>query len=678
MPNLRFPSPPIHLIVKWSAAHGPDTVGKHMAVASDRGSVWWGLRGTPDKPKIGSESIARIVAQLAAGQDTKVFLSGPTYWKATLSGVAVERAEVDEDLIPDYYPEGQEHGLWVRISDFKETTRGWLTSHLELAKAPGKLLAETSLSQTTNPLIVVEAAGSAPDRSRVWWVCQGSSYKDSKEAGVMWAPMAAKDGHDRPYWSALERARIGDRILHYANSNIRAVGTVTTEAVDAERPTGSDDDWQRDGRLVEVDYVELAPPINLADIPHEWRTDEGGPFTKDGGVQQGYFYRLSDTFVARMAERFSQLGLEVTNEMSQSGGSGTTFDLDALRTRAMEAGLELSDDVLAEVLAALECGKHIILTGPPGTAKTTLAHLVAEAARLGRRSAGWIPTTATADWTTYDTIGGLRPKSDQTLEFKAGHFLSALEGNQWLVIDELNRSNFDRAFGQFFTVLSGQTVVLPHERELGRGPIALVPAGVAPPTEHVDVVVVPDTWRIIATMNVFDKTLLFEMSYALMRRFAFIEVPSPSDGKFAKLIERWAEGDEEAASVGKALLCVRKIDAKDIGPASYRDIVRYAHQRLLIGEQSTERLTFDAFYSFLLPLFEGIDDRQGRELCDAVKAVVAPADRPRLVRTLNTVLGLELSKGEAGSMSASGDQEAVEGLDDLLDGDDPLAGLTLE
>ena len=276
------------------------------------------------------------------------------------------------------------------------------------------------------------------------------------------------------------------------------------------------------------------------------------------------------------------------------------------------------------------------------------------------------------------TIGGLRPKSDQTLEFKAGHFLSALEDNQWLVIDELNRSNFDRAFGQFFTVLSGQTVVLPHERESGRGPIALVPAGAAPPTEHVDVVAVPTTWRIIATMNVFDKTLLFEMSYALMRRFAFIEVPSPSDAKFETLIERWSEDDQDAASVAKALLCVRKIDAKDIGPASYRDIVRYTHQRLLIGDQSRERLIYDAFYSFLLPQFEGIDDRQGRELYDAVKIVIAPIDRPRLVSTLNTVLGLELSKGGTGSTGSPDEDEPVEELDDLLDGDDPLADLALK
>ena len=54
-------------------------------------------------------------------------------------------------------------------------------------------------------------------------------------------------------------------------------------------------------------------------------------------------------------------------------------------------------------------------------------------------------------------------------------------------------------------------------------PISIVPYGVEPP-EDTDVIRVPPRWRIIATMNVFDKNLLFDMSYALMRRFAFIEV----------------------------------------------------------------------------------------------------------------------------------------------------------
>jgi dynein-related subfamily AAA family protein len=83
---------------------------------------------------------------------------------------------------------------------------------------------------------------------------------------------------------------------------------------------------------------------------------------------------------------------------------------------------------------------------------------VAEAAAAAGLCAGYVLTTATADWTTYETIGGLKPTQDNRLTFAPGHFLEAIEQNKWLVIDELNRSNFDRAFGQLFTVLSGQAV----------------------------------------------------------------------------------------------------------------------------------------------------------------------------------------------------------------------------
>ena len=38
-----------------------------------------------------------------------------------------------------------------------------------------------------------------------------------------------------------------------------------------------------------------------------------------------------------------------------------------------------------------------------------------------------------------------------------------------------------------------------------------MPLGVEPP-ESTDSIRVPATWRIIATMNVFDKNLLFDMS----------------------------------------------------------------------------------------------------------------------------------------------------------------------
>jgi hypothetical protein len=59
-------------------------------------------------------------------------------------------------------------------------------------------------------------------------------------------------------------------------------------------------------------------------------------------------------------------------------------------------------------------------------------------------------------------------------------------------------------------------------------------------------------------MNVFDNSLLFEMSYAPLRRFAFIEVPSPSDEVFLSLIERESGGGEVAVGLTSKLFALRR------------------------------------------------------------------------------------------------------------------------
>jgi hypothetical protein len=213
--------------------------------------------------------------------------------------------------------------------------------------------------------------------------------------------------------------------------------------------------------------------------------------------------------------------------------------------------------------------------------------------------------------------------------FQPGIVLQAIQKCSWLVIDELNRADFDRAFGPLFTVLAHQAVTLPYKYPGHSHPLSIVPAGCDTPKDT-EPIVVPSRWRIIATMNEFDKESLYRMSYALMRRFAFVEVEAPDDDVFRALMAGPAD------FVG-TLLPVRAF--VDLGPAVFLDATRYAERRLEDRDAGASRILFEVFYSFFLPQLDQLTNTQAAELFDALAPAFELQELTEFRRSVRKMLG---------------------------------------
>ena len=96
------------------------------------------------------------------------------------------------------------------------------------------------------------------------------------------------------------------------------------------------------------------------------------------------------------------------------------YDVNLVSEFLAKRNLRLPLETIASAVAALRADKHIILTGPPGTGKTEFAGALADAAMAIELTRGALTTTATADWTSIETIGGYRLDYEKNLQFAPG------------------------------------------------------------------------------------------------------------------------------------------------------------------------------------------------------------------------------------------------------------------
>lgn len=324
------------------------------------------------------------------------------------------------------------------------------------------------------------------------------------------------------------------------------------------------------------------------------------------------FYVDTDEILEGIDEsEFDEMDLddEEIEEITEVYIEETKYELLNINPPLLESKLQsfaIAETTVNQLCASLNAGKNIILDGTPGTGKTELAIKFATAASDNNFIDGYILTTATSDWSTFDTIGGLMPNEKGELFFYPGKFLDAIAENKWLIIDEINRADIDKAFGQLFTVLSKQDVELPYKENGKPIKIKLWDENYSKHDKEKSTYYIGNNWRIIGTMNVDDKDSLFDLSYAFMRRFMFIEVDLPEETQYKRLIKMWSN-DLSEEYTNNLLRVYDVIKFRKLGPAIFKDMTEYIKFRDEISDDSTDLILAEAISSYIVPQFEGLN-----------------------------------------------------------------------
>jgi len=361
-----------------------------------------------------------------------------------------------------------------------------------------------------------------------WWCNVGVTNKEAIATGTLWAHAESKDGSVLTHHTDMKKVRKGDVIFLYADKKVVALGSCTEESVDSTRPkeyppniSSAEDRSDVPGFVVRAEFEVLKSPVGLEEVVDDLFTlvDKKGPLALNKSIKQGYLFPLSKEF----GEKFIGRSDEV---LPKDRGKKVVGPLDDYLTKLAEE-LLVTREWLSEVLGRIKKSRQVIFYGPPGTGKTFIGKAIARyiAAKEDCELIQFHPSYSYEDF-----FEGFRPAENSAgsvslekvpgpLRKIAARAIANPDKEYVLIIDEINRGNLAKIFGELYFLLEyrDEAISLMYSKD--------------------EKFSLPKNLIFIGTMNTADRSIALVDS-ALRRRFDFIHL-DPTSEPCSEILPRW-------------------------------------------------------------------------------------------------------------------------------------------